>query len=52
VLVVEYLRVRCVAEHCANPAHTSVPVEEVAPGVLALPRLICRSCRCELKVEE
>jgi hypothetical protein len=41
------IKVKCVNPDCAKPADTRVPIEEVAPGVLAYPGgrdLRCKSC--------
>jgi hypothetical protein len=52
VQVGKYVRARCVADFCERPVDRPVPVEEIVPGVLSVPRLMCKSCRSELLTEE
>ncbi len=40
-----YRHVQCLNNACERPANANVPIEVVAPGVIALPTLHCRSCR-------
>ncbi|GAB6902494.1 hypothetical protein [Kineosporia succinea] len=48
MIVATNLPVRCLNSSCPAPADTSVPIAEAAPGVLALPRLLCAGCRHEV----
>ena len=43
-------RVRCTLETCPKPADTSVPIPEVVPGVLGLPRLVCAGCGSDVQL--
>lgn len=51
VEVVHTRRVRCTYATCRAQARAEVPVREVVPGVLEVPRYVCASCGRELKEE-
>jgi hypothetical protein len=52
VQVGKWVRAQCVADFCKRPVDRSVPVEEIVPGVLSVPRLMCKSCGSELLTKE
>lgn len=54
MLLSTHIKVKCVNPDCAKRADTKVPIEEVAPGVLAYPGgrdLRCKACGHSLWTE-
>lgn len=49
MIVTGTIGVYCDNKHCPDPADTKVARELVAPKVVVIPRLVCRTCGSELR---